>query len=43
MKVNEMTRKEMESYITEVTNVWNERSNHQWDLDITYVSEYLKN
>jgi 5-methylcytosine-specific restriction endonuclease McrA len=42
MKVNGMTIAEMEAYFTKVTTVWNKRSEYQWDLDITYVEDYLK-
>lgn len=42
MKVNGMTKKQMEAYFSKVTTEWNKRSKHQWDLDITYVVEYLK-
>lgn len=42
MKVNEMTREDAVNYIKESFVVWSERSMHEWELDISYIDEYLK-
>lgn len=40
MKVNKMTRQEAEDYIVTAFDVWQERSNHEWKLDITMLDSY---
>lgn len=42
IKVNGMSESEAEDYLNESFNVWSERSQHKWELDITYLQEYLK-
>lgn len=42
MKVNGMTKKEAEDYLEECFKVWQERSQHNWALDITFLVEFLK-
>lgn len=41
MKVNGMTRGEAEDYLAAQSRIWNERSEHQWELDISYIEEFL--
>lgn len=42
MEVNEMTEDEAEDYVNESFMIWRERSAHQWNVDISYLDEYLK-
>ena len=42
MKVNEMTEEEAIEYIEQTFEVWGERSEYDWELDISYLEEYLK-
>ena len=42
MKVNEMTEEEAIEYIEQSFEVWGERSEYDWELDISYLEEYLK-
>lgn len=42
MKVNDMTKSEAIEYIDEVFTVWRERSQHQWELDITYLNQFYE-
>lgn len=42
MKVNNLERDEATYRILEAFNKWSERSNYPWDVDISYVNEYLK-
>lgn len=37
MKVNGLTKSKAEAYIQECYEVWNERSRHEWVLDITWL------
>lgn len=37
MKVNGMTFQEAENYISDSFNVWQERSEHEWKLDISIL------
>lgn len=41
MKVNYMTREEAKSYLKESFKIFNERSQYDWTLDITYLDTYL--
>ena len=36
-KVNDLTPQETEDYIVQVFEVWNERSQHQWSLDLSWL------
>jgi hypothetical protein len=40
-KVNGMNDKEIQNYMNEVFEQWQERSKHQWILDISYADKYL--
>lgn len=40
MKVNELTRKKAEKYLTEAMQQWDERSQKKWKLDMTFLSTY---
>lgn len=42
IKVNKMSETEADDYINKAFEIWQERSNHKWTLDITYLDEYLK-
>jgi hypothetical protein len=42
MKVNNISKDEAINYIQESFDIWKERSNHQWKLDISYIDDYLK-
>lgn len=42
MKVNDMTKKEAEDYLKSCFDTWRERSEHNWNLDIKFLEEYLK-
>jgi hypothetical protein len=37
MKVNDMSVDDLESYIVEVFEVWQERSGHAWKLDLSWL------
>lgn len=39
MKVNEMFRDEAEEYIYQAFKIWQERSKHNWTVDISYLKE----
>lgn len=41
MKVNNMSSHDADIYIAEAFNLWRERSNQQWDLEISYLEEYM--
>lgn len=41
IKVNKMSEGETEDYINEAFSIWKERSDHKWELDITYLKEYM--
>jgi hypothetical protein len=41
IKVNKMSESEVEDYINESFAIWMERSEHKWELDITYLKEYM--
>lgn len=41
MKVNDMTNDEADDYIMEAFELFEERSKHKWDLDISSISQYL--
>jgi len=41
MKVNNMSYKEAQKYISASFVVWKERSKHQWELDITKLKTYM--
>lgn len=40
MKVNSMSKKEALNYINESFNIWDERSDHAWKCDISYLDTY---
>jgi hypothetical protein len=42
MKVNLMDNYEARDYINQSFALWENRSMQQWELDISYISEYLK-
>jgi len=42
MKVNEMTEPDAQQALDEAFTKWRERSEHQWELDITYVQQYIQ-
>jgi len=39
MTVNEMTKKEAEKYVNECFDVWEKRSQNNWELDITFLEK----
>lgn len=39
MKINKMTNKEADDYITQSFKLWKERSKHQWTVDISILKE----
>jgi len=39
MKVNDISLQEAHKYIDSSFNIWSERSEHDWELDITYLDE----
>jgi 5-methylcytosine-specific restriction endonuclease McrA len=41
MKVNKISDQESIEYINESFNIWIERSDKKWTLDISYLDEYL--
>lgn len=41
MKVNNIPKTKAINYINESFNVWEERSKHEWECDISYLDEYL--
>lgn len=41
MRVNEWNDHELNRYLAEVTEVYQERSKHQWILNIEYMDKYL--
>lgn len=40
MKVNKITRQEASEYIETAFELWEERSQHEWELDITMLDSY---
>lgn len=42
MSVNGMTEDEAVKYIDESFGVWEERSEHDWELDISYLEGYIQ-
>jgi 5-methylcytosine-specific restriction endonuclease McrA len=36
--INQMNPSEIEAYLIHVFNVWNERSQHQWKLDLSWLT-----
>ena len=42
MSVNDMEYWEATAYVEQAFNVWEERSQHQWELDITYLEDDRK-
>lgn len=42
MKVNEITKEEASDYLSESFAIWRERSNYEWELDISYIEKFLK-
>jgi hypothetical protein len=41
-KINNITEKDAEFYIEAQFEQWARRSKHEWDIDITFLKEYLK-
>lgn len=41
-EVNGVDNAEVNAYLTAVFDQWDERSNHQWTVDIEYIKEYLE-
>ena len=41
MKVNSITRKQAADYIIKSFKIWEQRSNKQWSLDISYIDRYV--
>jgi hypothetical protein len=41
-KVNRITEEEAKRYIEECFAVWHERSEHKWELDLSYLENYMK-
>ena len=39
--VNNLTPQETEDYIVQVFEVWNERSQHQWTLDLSWLDDHI--
>jgi len=42
IKVNEMTNSEASEYLTKCFEIYHERSEYQWTLDISLIEEYIK-
>lgn len=42
MKVNGISKADAEYYLSEVFEEWAERSQQDWELDISYLTEFLK-
>lgn len=42
MKVNNISWSSADSYINESFKLWNERSQFDWNVDISYLDNYLK-
>lgn len=40
MSVNKITKKEAKAYIQEAFRIWEERSQKEWTLDLSYLKEY---
>lgn len=40
-KVNNWSKAQAQDYINESFEIWSERSNHEWTLDISWVEEHL--
>ena len=36
-----MTKKEVTAYINQSFDTFNQRSQHEWELDISYLEEYM--
>lgn len=43
MKVNNMTEEEALEYIDKSFEIWHERSNKKWKIEISYIDKYLEN
>lgn len=43
MSVNNMEYWEATAYIEQAFDIWRERSQHQWELDITYLDDRKSN
>jgi hypothetical protein len=43
MNVNTMSWVEADNYINESFKIWNDRSQSEWQLDISYLNEYMSN
>jgi hypothetical protein len=41
IKVNNMTRHEANEYLNAAFELWRERSNHEWSLDIDFLDGYV--
>lgn len=40
MKINNLKKKDAQKYIAEAFKIWSKRSNENWILDISHLSEY---
>lgn len=40
--INNLTPKETEDYIVQVFEQWNERSQHQWTLDLSWLNDHIE-
>lgn len=40
-KINDLSPLETEEYIVKVFNIWNERSQHQWSIDLSWLQDKL--
>lgn len=38
-KINGMTQRQAEKYVSECFAIWAERSNHEWKLDLSFLDE----
>ena len=43
IKVNSVTEEEIDAYYHECVKIWNKRSNYKWEIDISYIDQYLNN
>lgn len=41
-KINNLSDKEAATYIQNAFVIWEERSKHEWDLDLSWLKEFLK-
>lgn len=41
MKINKATKQQAMAYISDCFMLWRKRSKQQWELDVTYLEEYM--